>query len=51
MYKGNSVLLTGDFVGRLATDACIASEKAMVVGSDVLIAPHHWADNADFTAS
>lgn len=54
-YKGGSVLFTGDAVGRHIGDplnAHIATEKAMVdnisrapIKSDVLIAPHHGADN------
>ncbi|MDH3524323.1 MAG: MBL fold metallo-hydrolase [Acidobacteriota bacterium] len=55
-YAGKSVLFTGDAVGRHLTspeDTCIASEKFMVdnasqvpLRSDVLIAPHHGANNA-----
>lgn len=54
-YKGKSVLITGDAVGRHIGDpdnACIAIEKFMVdnaetvkIDSDVLIAAHHGADN------
>jgi beta-lactamase superfamily II metal-dependent hydrolase len=55
-FKDKSVLLTGDTVGRHIGDpesTCIAAEKYMVEGasvikidSDVLVAPHHGADNA-----
>jgi beta-lactamase superfamily II metal-dependent hydrolase len=54
-YAGKSILFTGDTVGRLedAPDTtCIAAEKYMVdnasnipIDSDILIAPHHGADN------
>ena len=59
-FKGGSVLFTGDAVGRHIgdpADALIASEKFMVdkavgipIDSDVLVAPHHGADNASSTA-
>ncbi|MHC4697309.1 MAG: ComEC/Rec2 family competence protein [Planctomycetota bacterium] len=54
-YNGKSILLTGDTVGRHLDDppkTCIAAEKFMIemsevvkIDSDVLIAPHHGADN------
>jgi hypothetical protein len=54
-YRGKAVLFTGDTVGRHLgdpPDACRAAEAEMVaradkvpVKSDVLIAPHHGADN------
>ncbi len=54
-YKGKSILLCGDAVGRHIgdpDDTCIASEKFMVenssviaIDSDVIVAPHHGADN------
>jgi len=56
-YKGRSVLLTGDTVGRRLTDpdtACKDAEKAMVdnhqagrvsLKADVMIAPHHGGNN------
>lgn len=54
-YAGHSVLFSGDAVGRRIDDpptACKDGEKAMVdniatvpLKSDVLIAPHHGADN------
>jgi competence protein ComEC len=60
VYAGRSVLLTGDTVGRQIDDppdVCIAAEKAMVqasaaipIDSDVLVAPHHGADNGSSTA-
>jgi len=53
---GQSILLTGDTVGRLALDpagTCAYSERSMVdnaarwpLRSDVLIGQHHGADNA-----
>ena len=58
-YKGKSILFTGDTVGRHIDDpedAHIAAEKFMVdnsdfitIDADVLIAPHHGADNASST--
>src|SRR5882672_7103594 len=55
-FKNRSILFAGDSIGRLgghATSECIAAEHAMVtnaphvtIASDVLIAPHHGADNA-----
>ena len=55
-YQGHSVLFTGDAVGRLDgadDDNCIATEEhlldtfeANALRADVLIAPHHGADNA-----
>lgn len=58
-YKGKSILFTGDFVGRKINDpvnVCIAAEKEMVdnspvinIDSDVIIAPHHGADNGSST--
>ncbi len=60
LYKGKSVLFCGDSVGRHIgdpVDACIAAEKFMVdnvpaiaIDSDVMIAPHHGADNGSSTA-
>ena len=54
-YHGHAVLFAGDSVGRHlgdAPDACRAAEAQMVaraatvpLGSNVLIAPHHGADN------
>ena len=60
-FKGKSILFTGDAVGRHSGDpdenALIANEKFMVenadaikIDSDVLIAPHHGADNGSSTA-
>lgn len=60
-YKNKSILFTGDAVGRHSGDddenALIANEKFMVqnansikIDSDVLIAPHHGADNGSSTA-
>lgn len=54
-YKGHSVLFTGDAVGRddcQEESACMATEKFLVdhasalLDADVMIAPHHGADNA-----
>lgn len=60
VYKGKSILICGDAVGRHIDDpdtACIASEKFMVdnadavnIDSDVIIAPHHGADNGSSKA-
>lgn len=57
--NGKSILLCGDTVGRHIGDpnnTCIAAEKFMVensdvikIDSDVIIAPHHGADNANST--
>jgi competence protein ComEC len=59
-YAGRSILFTGDTVGRHINDpvdACIAAEKFMVdnaptipIDSDVILAPHHGADNGSSTA-
>lgn len=59
VYRGRSILFTGDSVGRHIDDpptACIAAEHEMVemssvitIDSDVLIAPHHGADNGSST--
>ncbi len=59
-YQGKSILFTGDAVGRHIGDpdtTFIASEKFMAdnsavikIDSDVLIAPHHGADNGSSTA-
>ena len=59
IYAGRSVLFGGDAVGRHSGDlanTCIATEDFMVdnsavipIDSDVLIAPHHGADNASST--
>ncbi len=58
-FKGKSILYTGDAVGRHRgdpVDSIIATEKFMVdnsvvipIDSDVLIAPHHGADNGSST--
>jgi competence protein ComEC len=58
-FAGKSVLFTGDAIGRHLrdpADTCIAAEASMVgnVGtvplqSEVLIAPHHGADNGSST--
>jgi len=55
VYDGKSVLFPGDTVGRGIGDpaeTCIAAEREMVenavaipIDSDILIAPHHGADN------
>jgi competence protein ComEC len=60
VYQGKSVLFCGDSVGRHSggpADQHIAAEKAMVdnavvipIDSDVIIAPHHGADNGSSTA-
>ncbi len=59
-FKDKSVLLCGDTVGRHIGDpatACIATEKyildqgpAAAIKSDVLLAPHHGADNGSSSA-
>jgi competence protein ComEC len=59
VYKGKSILFCGDTVGRHIdgpADQHIAAEKAMVdnsavipIDSDVIIAPHHGADNGSST--
>jgi competence protein ComEC len=58
-FAGRSVLFTGDTVGRHIRDpddACLAAEGFMVgnaeevpLASEVLIAPHHGADNGSST--
>ncbi len=58
-FAGRTILFTGDAVGRHIgdpVDAIIASERFMVensavipIDSDVLIAPHHGADNGSST--
>ncbi len=55
-YKGHSVVFGGDAVGRDdcdSSDNCIATEKFLtekagvaLLNADVLIVPHHGADNA-----
>jgi competence protein ComEC len=60
IYAGRSILFGGDAVGRHDGDpanTCIASEKFMVgnasvipIDSDIIIAPHHGADNSSPTA-
>lgn len=60
LFEGKSILFTGDAVGRHIgdpSDALIATEKFMIemspvveIDSDVLIAPHHGADNGSSTA-
>jgi competence protein ComEC len=60
-YAGKSILFCGDAVGRHKDDpdenACIATEKfivdrtnALPVRSDIIIAPHHGADNGSSKA-
>lgn len=59
-YSGKSILFTGDAVGRLIghdEEECIATEKFMVdnqatasIDCDVLLAPHHGADNGSSKA-
>lgn len=59
VYKKKSILICGDSVGRDIGDPaveCIAAEKAMVdkkstvtINSDVMVAPHHGADNGSST--
>jgi competence protein ComEC len=54
-YRGQSILFCGDTVGRHINDdnnVCIAAEREMVrnaaavpLDSDIIIAPHHGADN------
>ncbi len=56
-YKGKSILLCGDTVGRHKgdpEDECRFAEKEMVemsnvikIDSDIIIAPHHGADNGN----
>jgi len=56
VLSGSSVLFCGDSVGRHIgdpTSTCIATEKFMIrmspvipIDSDIVIAPHHGADNA-----
>jgi competence protein ComEC len=60
VYDNKSILLCGDSVGRHIDDedaVCIVAEKAMVdsahvipINSDVIVAPHHGADNGSSTA-
>ena len=60
-FHGRSILLCGDSVGRHKTDpdvdALIATERFMVenkdvinIDSDIMIAPHHGANNGSSTA-
>lgn len=59
VYRGRSVLFCGDTVGRFTDDpatVCIAAEKNMCewadvipLRADVIVAPHHGADNASST--
>ena len=58
-YNGGSVLFCGDTVGRHIGNSdtvCLAAEKYMVdnaavidIDSDVIVAPHHGADNGSST--
>jgi hypothetical protein len=58
-YHGNSVLFCGDTVGRHIgddKDVCIAAEREMVnqssavpIRANVIVAPHHGADNGSST--
>lgn len=58
-YKGNSILFTGDTVGKRLNDpdtACKDAEKVMAdnnsnvsLKANVIIAPHHGANNANAT--
>lgn len=58
-YAGKSILLCGDAVGRHLGDpsgVCIATEEFMCdqadtvpIASDVIVAPHHGADNGSST--
>lgn len=58
-YAGKSILLCGDAVGRHlgeSSDSCIATEKFMCdhaddrpIESDIIVAPHHGADNGSST--
>ncbi len=59
-YKGKSVLFCGDAVGRhidappnaepIATERYMLEQKSIIpIDSDVLIAPHHGADNGSST--
>jgi competence protein ComEC len=58
-YQGKSILFCGDTVGRHIgdpADTCLAAEQFMVenvpvikIDSDVMIAPHHGADNGSST--
>lgn len=54
-FDGKSLLLTGDTVGRSPSRSdCVAAERLMIeqeavrplLDADVLVAPHHGADNA-----
>ncbi len=56
-YAGRSILFTGDAVGRhdgaepIATEAeLISRQSKFPIASDVIIAPHHGADNGSSTA-
>lgn len=59
VYKGASILLSGDAIGRNRndqnSDCCIATEKYLVdhastyLKSDIAIAPHHGGNNANST--
>lgn len=60
IYKGTSILLTGDAVGRhreddnpnalIATEEYLVNKAGSLLNSDILIAPHHGGNNASSTA-
>lgn len=56
-YKNSSVIYGGDAVGTLDGDACVYTEKFLLttlkkelLDADVIISPHHGADNGDCNA-